>query len=171
MSVLDVGSGKTKVVKLPKAIASLNIASDSKTAFIVHQKLAGDPNDATIDPDLALDRAYGYSVFDFETNFLKLQTSTSQVGASTTTPDGSNLFVLFSDDVLGVREVHQVDLLSFVVEHIALGSPPTSIGAVPDTHKVFVGQEHPDGRIAFIDWETGELESVTGFELNSRIRE
>ena len=33
------------------------------------------------------------------------------------------------------------------------------------------GQEHPDGRISFIDWETGEVESVTGFELNSRIRE
>jgi hypothetical protein len=42
---------------------------------------------------------------------------------------------------------------------------------VPRSKKVFIGQEHRDGRIAFIDWETGEIESVTGFELNSRIRE
>lgn len=171
MIVLDVESADTQLIKLPKAIASVTIAEDSETAFIVHKKLEGDPNQAGIDPDTALDRAYGYSVFDFETGFSKLQTSTTQVGPSTVVPDGSNLFVLFNDPALSLREVHQVDLTSFVIEHIALGSPPTSIGAVADTHKVFVGQEHPDGRIAFIDWTSGELESVTGFELNSRIRE
>jgi hypothetical protein len=36
---------------------------------------------------------------------------------------------------------------------------------------VFVGQAHPDGRVSFIDWKTLGVESVTGFELNSRIRE
>jgi hypothetical protein len=34
-----------------------------------------------------------------------------------------------------------------------------------------VGQDHPDGRLSFIDWETGAVQSVTGFDLNSRIRE
>jgi hypothetical protein len=171
MTVLDVQSAETQLVKLPKAIESVSIAADSETAFIVHKKLAGDPNQPGIDPDMALDRAYGYSVFDFETGFSKLQTATSSVGPSTVVPDGSNLFVLFNDPATALREVHQVDLKSFVIEHIALGSPPTSIGAVASTHKVFVGQEHPDGRIAFIDWTSGELQSVTGFELNSRIRE
>jgi hypothetical protein len=35
--------------------------------------------------------------------------------------------------------------------------------------RVFVSQEHPEGRISFINWETGVVESVTGFELNGRI--
>jgi hypothetical protein len=64
-----------------------------------------------------------------------------------------------------------VDLRSFQVDPIALGSPPVSVGAIPGSRRVFIGQDHPDGRISFVDWATGELESVTGFELNSRIRE
>jgi hypothetical protein len=56
-----------------------------------------------------------------------------------------------------------------VVNDIALGSPPQSVGAVPDTQRVFVGQEHPEGRITFVDWNTGALQSVTGFELNARV--
>lgn len=60
---------------------------------------------------------------------------------------------------------------SFLVNTISLGSPPISLGAVPRSEKVFVSQEHPDGRITFIDWTEETTESVTGFELNSRIRE
>jgi hypothetical protein len=105
------------------------------------------------------------------TGFSKLQTARTRIGPSTVVPGGSDLFVLFNDASLGISEVHQVDLASFLVEHVQLGSPPTSIGSVPRSKKVFIGQEHRDGRIAFIDWETGEIESVTGFELNSRIRE
>jgi hypothetical protein len=116
-----------------------------------------------------LARSYGYSVFELGTGFSKLQTAKAPVGPSTLVPDGSNLFVLF--DGATEREVHRVNLTSFIVDHIALGSPPTSVGSVPRSKRVFVGQDHPDGRIAFIDWETGDLESVTGFELNSRIRE
>jgi YVTN family beta-propeller protein len=168
---LDIASAETQAYRLPKGVAQVTIADDSKTAFIVHQKLEGDPNEPGLDPDMVLDRSYGYSVFDFESGFSKLQTASSPVGPAVIVPDGSNLFILFNDTTLGVREVHQVNLKSFIVAHIALGSPPTSLGAVPGSKRVFVGQEHPDGRISFIDWETGQLESVTGFELNSRIRE
>jgi YVTN family beta-propeller protein len=171
ITLFDSQSGDSKVVRLPKAIASVTIDQQSKTALIVHKKLDGDPNEAGIDPEVALDRAYGYSVLDFATGFTKLQTAKTEVGPSTVVPDGSNLFVLFNDARMGVQEVQQVNLQSFVVTTTGLGSPPTSLGSVPASNKVFVGQDHPDGRIAFIDWETGDLESVTGFELNSRIRE
>lgn len=169
INVLDIDSGETKPYRLPKGVQSVAIADDSKTAFIVHQKEAGDPDQAGIDADTVLARSYGYSVFELATGFSKLQTAKAPVGPSTLVPDGSNLFVLF--DGATEREVHRVNLTSFIVDHIALGSPPTSVGSVPRSKRVFVGQDHPDGRIAFIDWETGDLESVTGFELNSRIRE
>ncbi len=42
---------------------------------------------------------------------------------------------------------------------------------MPGSQQVFVGQEHPDGRITFVDWQTNAIRSVTGFELNRRIRE
>jgi hypothetical protein len=38
---------------------------------------------------------------------------------------------------------------------------------------VFVNLEHPDGRMTFVDWDDplDKLKTVTGFELNSRIRD
>jgi DNA-binding beta-propeller fold protein YncE len=101
--------------------------------------------------------------------FAKLQLTLAPLGPSTIVPDSSNLFILFN--TLGVREVQRVDLRSLRVFPTELGSPPISVGAVPDTNRVFVGQDHPDGRISFIDSTTGAVQSVTGFELNSRIRE
>ena len=37
--------------------------------------------------------------------------------------------------------------------------------------RVFVNQQHPDGRITLIDWESGEKRTVTGYEINSKIRD
>jgi hypothetical protein len=70
-----------------------------------------------------------------------------------------------------VREVQKVDTASFLVTPTRLASPPISIGSVPQSDSVFVSQDHPEGRITFIDWKDGQKDTVTGFELNSRIRD
>jgi hypothetical protein len=46
------------------------------------------------------------------------------------------------------------------------------MGVARASGAVFVNLEHPDGRMTFIDWEEPieKLKTVTGFELNSRIR-
>lgn len=171
LTLLDIASGDYDVVRLPKAIERVTLSPDSQTALLIHSKLPGSPDEPGLTPDAVIDRSYGYSVLDLDSGFSKLQVAATQVGPSTVVPSGTDLFVLFNDPALQLREVHQVDLASFLVKRRVLGSPPTSIGTVPGSRKVFVGQEHQDGRITFIDWETGDMESVTGFELNSRIRE
>lgn len=171
LTILDVETEELRVVRLPKAVQAVTVAPDGESALVVHRKLEGDPNEAGIDPDELIDRSYGYSVLRLEDGFSKLQLTSSPQGASTIVPDGSTMFILFNSSSLGVRDVHRVGLRNFLVQPITLGSPPISLGAVPGSSKVFVGQDHPDGRITFIDWESAETESVTGFELNSRIRE
>jgi hypothetical protein len=64
-----------------------------------------------------------------------------------------------------------VDLETSVTDPIPLGSPPVSLGLAPFARKVFVGQEHPTGRISFIDVESGSVQTITGFELNDWIVE
>lgn len=171
LTIMDVESEELRVVRLPKAVQAVTVAPDGESALVVHRKLDGDPNAAGIDPDVLIDRSYGYSVLRLEDGFSKLQLTSSPQGASTIVPDGSTMFILFNSPNIGVRDVHRVALRNFLVQPITLGSPPISLGAVPGSSKVFVGQDHPDGRITFIDWESAETESVTGFELNSRIRE
>jgi hypothetical protein len=145
------------------------IAPDSKTALIVNKKLPGDPADTTIDEATRADRQYGYSLLQLDSGFAKLQVTAAELGPFTLVPDGTHLFVLFNAGSL--REAQNVDLRSFQMTPIELGSPPTSVGPVPGSQRVFVGQDHPDGRISFIDWTKSAIETVTGFELNGRIRQ
>ncbi|MFI5306304.1 MAG: YncE family protein, partial [Polyangiales bacterium] len=160
-----------KTVALRKTVEAVAIAPDGQTALIVHKKAVGDPNQAGISADDKLARSYGYSVLRVPTGDVKLQVTSSAPGAFSIVPDGSYLFVLFRDDASGVREVQKIEAKSFLVQPIELGSPPISLGSVPQSKRMFVNQDHPDGRITFIDWDTNQTRTVTGFELNSRIRD
>jgi hypothetical protein len=169
ITVLDLATSTHKTVQLRKAVRSVAVAPDGKKALILHRKLPGDPGEVGLELDAQIDRSYGYSLLDLENAFAKLEVTPVDLGSFALVPDGSFLFVLFDGPT--AREVQRANLSSFFVDRYQLGSRPVSVGAVPATQKVFVGQEHPDGRIAFIDWRSGDIQSVTGFELNSRIRE
>jgi len=172
VTIVDVaGNEPPHTVALRKTIEAVAIAPDGQTALIVHKKADGDPNQGGISPDEQIARSYGYSVLRLATGNVKLQVTQVRAGSYTLVPDGSLLFILFRDDALGLREVQQVDLTSFLVKPFDLGSPPVSLGTVPGSQRVFVSQQHADGRITLINWSTGESRTVTGFELNSRIRD
>jgi hypothetical protein len=165
--------GKTapKTVALRKTVKAVAIAPDGQTALIIHKKALGDPKQAGIDPDTMIARSFGYSVLRVPAGDVKLQVTSTEPQSSTIVPDGSYLFLLFRDDATDVREVQKIEAKSFLVQPIVLGSPPISLGSVPRSKRLFVNQEHADGRITFIDWDTNATRTVTGFALNSRIRD
>jgi hypothetical protein len=172
ITVLDfTGASDPRTVALRKTIAGVVIAPDGGTALIVHKKADGNPDEPGLDADTKIDRSFGYSVLRIATGDVKLQVTEVPAGAFTIAPDGGYLFLLFRDDARGLREVQKVDAASFLVQPIALGSPPISLGTVPGSERVFVNQDHPDGRITMINWRNNETRTVTGFELNSRIRD
>lgn len=55
------------------------------------------------------------------------------------------------------------------VDRIELPSAPLSAGVVNDAGRAFVSQAHPEGRITFIDLDDGSEQTLTGFELNSKV--
>jgi hypothetical protein len=55
-----------------------------------------------------------------------------------------------------------------IVEH-ALASEPIAAGIVAGADRGFVAQKHPDGRITFVDFKTGEVRTLTGFELATQV--
>lgn len=166
-------SDAPRTVALRKAVKAIAISPDGENALVVHKKLDGSPDQVGLTEDEKIDRRYGYSVINLATHFAKLQVTDTEVGPFSIVPDGNYLFLLFNTEPS--RLVQRVNLRNFLVDGVALGSRPVSIGAVEQSHKVFVSQEHADGRITFIDWTAESLadatESVTGFELNSRIRQ
>ena len=55
------------------------------------------------------------------------------------------------------------------VDRIRLASPPLAMGMAPAANMAFVAQEHPEGRLTFIDLDDGAARTVTGFELGTRV--
>jgi hypothetical protein len=161
-----------RTVALRKAVEAVVFTPDNKSALITHKRADGDPNQPGISPDLKLDRSDGYSLLRVASGDVKLQQTASALGPIAMVPDSSYLFILFRNDPRGLREVHRVSLSSFLVDPITqLENPPISIGVAPASQSVFINLQHPDGRMTFIDWnDPSALKTVTGFELNSRIR-
>jgi DNA-binding beta-propeller fold protein YncE len=172
MTIMPLGEAPTpRTVALRKAIRAVAASPDGQTALILHSKAEGSPNEPGLALDTTIDRSHGYSLLRVATGDVKLQITPVQTGAYALTRDGGFLVLLLRDDATALRQVQQVARKSFLVESFSLGSPPISVGAVPMTNRLFVGQEHPDGRVTFIDYSSGEVQTVTGFELNSRIRD
>ncbi|MBL8685263.1 MAG: hypothetical protein JNK05_39155 [Myxococcales bacterium] len=168
--VMDLaGTEGTFALALRKTVRAVAFAPDSRTALVIHRVAPGDPMQQGIPMQTMLDRSPGYSMVEPSARFVKLQLTRADVGPFAIVPSGTHAFLLQRLDAQSIAAVDRVDLRSFVADSVTLGSPPLSVGSVPSSRRVFVGQEHPEGRISFIDWESGALQSVTGFELNARI--
>jgi hypothetical protein len=167
--VLPLDTRVPRPVRLRKAVRAVAVAPDGHTALVVHTKAAGSPTAAGLDPDQVIERSYGYTVVDLTTGFAKLQLTPAPVGDLAVTPDATRAFLLLRDDGASIRLAQRIHLTSFIVDDFPLGSPPLALAALADSKRIFVSQQHPEGRISFIHWETGAIESVTGFELNGRI--
>ncbi|MFO0604356.1 MAG: hypothetical protein U0324_14330 [Polyangiales bacterium] len=163
------GAPSLQVVRLRKAVRAVAFSPDGRTALVVHSRAPGSPDDATADLETRIDRSFGYTLLDVGTRFAKLQLTPADVGPFAITTDGAYAFVLLRNDAASVAQAHRASMRSFAIDTLSLGSPPNSVGVVSGTQRVFIGQEHPEGRITFVDWTSGALQSVTGFELNARI--
>jgi DNA-binding beta-propeller fold protein YncE len=171
-TLLDLaGTAAPAVLRLRKTVRAVAFAPGGESALIVHGRSEGSPTEPGIDLETQIDRSYGYSLLNVAERFTRLQLTPADVGPFALVPGGTHAFVLLRDDARHIALAQRITLASLTIQDIALGSPPVSVGAVPATERAFIGQDHPEGRITFVDWNTGAQQSITGFELNSRIVE
>ena len=78
----------------------------------------------------------------------------------------------------GIKLLAQGDYETLLYDQIDLKSTPVYVGVLPDldpddsdTPPAWVSQEHALGRLTFYDPDDGSTETITGFELNSRIED
>lgn len=79
--------------------------------------------------------------------------------------------VTVHDSASTVRGVYLVGLANSEQNFISLASEPLpgASGFVPDVRVGFVAQKHPEGRITFINLDTGVTQTLTGFEIAARV--
>jgi len=67
--------------------------------------------------------------------------------------------------------VYRVRLDTMQEDFVRLASPPVAAatGIVSQVKRGFVAQAHPEGRITFVDLESAQAHTITGFELAARI--
>jgi DNA-binding beta-propeller fold protein YncE len=155
---------------LQKAVRAVGFDPTGAKAIVLHARAPGDPQQAT-SFDEFIDRSHGYSVVDLATGFAKLQVTPVNPEAFTFAPGAARAYVTLDGGAAdgAVTAVQTIELDTGVVRTTSLGSTPSALGVVPDSGKVFVSQDHPLGRVTFLDVVSGEVRTLTGFDLNSRV--
>jgi hypothetical protein len=92
--------------------------------------------------------------------FAVAQSSAPQQRAIITVSDGAANFAAYV-----------VRMPELVVDRVKLPSRPLAgaTGLVPDAGMAYIAESHPQGRITFIDLETGVPRTITGFELSAKV--
>lgn len=157
-------------VPLQKAVLTAGFDPTGTKAIVLHARAPGDPAEAQSLEEY-IDRKPGYSSVDVASGFAKLQITEVNPQGFTFAAGAPRAYVTLDggDDEGAFVAVQQIELDSGVVRTIELGSPPSSIGVLPDSNKIYIAQRHPLGRVSFIDITTGQVRTVTGFDLNSQI--
>jgi DNA-binding beta-propeller fold protein YncE len=84
-------------------------------------------------------------------------------------PSGEQALVATGDAEARTYGFVVAHMPSLQVDAFTLGSLPIAAGIVAGAGRGYVSQEHPDGRITFIDFATDEVRTLTGFELAAQV--
>jgi hypothetical protein len=143
-------------------IRSAGMSPDSTSAVLLHDSA----------PELNSVAPWPYTLIDISTQFpiRKVQMVEAKPQAVLFTPDGSRAAISVRDEAGTVKQANIVQMSNFIVEQLELGSPPQGLGYVEVTDKLFISQEHGSGAITFVAAD-GSIETATGFELNSEVKD
>ena len=169
VALFDLHTAELRVYPLYKMVKTVTFTPDDDILVVIHRKEVGPPTDPTDYENIA-DHSHGYSLLRVTDGYVKQQLTDALPEPFLIHPEGSRIYLLQRDDDYDVREVQIIYTDTFVVTTIALGSPPVSMGFVPESDKIFVSQDHNSGRITFVDAYEG-TQTITGFELNDWIIE
>jgi hypothetical protein len=143
-----------RTVRLYSPVLAVFSAPDAAHAVVLHDKTAGSPGAFSIVPIANALPA-------------KIVATLAQPTAVAVTNDRA--IVAERDDGRKVFGAYLARMPQLMVERYPLASPPIAVGVVAGANRAFIAQRHPDGRLTFIDLETGVARTLTGFELSSRV--
>jgi len=154
-----------------KSVVGVNISQHGSTALILHEVEAYAAEATELEKMVA--KTNGFTLFNLDTGYRKLiQTDshwTQSLFVSEEPVQDLRAFVLTPAPSGIGHTVQSVDLDTYIVDEVTLASEPMAMVYVPLARRIAVAQDHPNGRITFIDVDTGKTYSVTGYELNGLI--
>ena len=160
MGVWDRDSQDITVRGLVKPVSSVGLSPTGDTAVIFHPQDNGD-----VSVESQFYNHHALSLVDMGDLFSSAYQLSAEPKSFASTPDGKiGFFILENQPYLEL-----LDYETFVPSEVALPSVPVHLGTLPDTNIAFVSQDHNLGRLSFFDTDQEQLQTITGFELNSAI--
>jgi DNA-binding beta-propeller fold protein YncE len=160
MGVWDRQLEEITVRGLVKPVQSVDVSPTGETAVIFHSNQNGDtPTDSQYF------NRYALSLVDMSDFFTSAYQLAAEPESFSSTEDGRIGFYTMKNQPY----LELINYETFVPSEIRLPSNPVHLGTLPDTDTAFVSQEHSLGRISFFNTSEQQLQTITGFELNSAI--
>jgi hypothetical protein len=154
-----------------KGVLAVAVSQEGATALVFHEAEPVAADSSGLDKTIAA--AQGFTLFNLDSGYRKLiQTDhhwADYLFVTDKKGKDDKAYVLTPDPYDILHSVQQIDLTSYIVDTLPIASSPTSMVYVPTSRKVAVAQDHLNGRLTFIDVDSGDQYSVTGYELNGLI--
>jgi hypothetical protein len=164
---LDLGTLTARPMALQKAVAAVATTPDSRWAVVIHQQTDAAPKNGTA--AAKVDAAPGYSVVDLDAGFAKLFLTDVPVTQVAFAAEDGKAYALLPDLEGSAHAVAEVRLAPLLERIVPLVSLPVHLVPVPAAHRMAISQQHPSGRVTFLDTTAQKSSTVTGFELNALI--
>ncbi|MBM4364932.1 MAG: hypothetical protein FJ102_01855 [Deltaproteobacteria bacterium] len=161
LAVWDSASGTVSERTLVKPVSTVGVIDGYGAALVFHTEQDQDGLDR--DDPFAGENAL--TMLDLATGGSTPLLLSRPVVAWGATDEGRYAFA----GLEGAAKLEVLDFATHLPEEIELASAPTHVGALPGRNVGYASMEHELGRIGFYDVESGEMDTLTGFELNSEI--
>jgi hypothetical protein len=159
VTVLDLQAATFRTVRLYSPVLGVFSSPDAQHAVVLHDKTdgpSGTPGAFSLVP-------VGQSLP------AKIVATKAPPVAVAVTNDRAVVAERNNKTGTGIYGAYLARLPSLMVDRYDLASPPIAVGVVAGAKRAFIAQEHPEGRLTFVDLETGIARTLTGFELASRV--
>lgn len=161
VTILELATAQARTVRLYSPVLGVFPTPDAQHAVILHDRTQAPP-------DGGAGSAGAFSLLPIgEALPAKIVATQAPPTAVATTP--TRAIVAERDDKTSVFGAYLARMPELMVDRLPLASPPIAVGVVAGANRGFVAQQHPEGRLTFIDLDTGVARTLTGFELASRV--
>ncbi len=157
----ELATDEITVRSLVKPVRAIGLSPTGETALVFHPKDNGDTPSTS-----AFYNHWALTMIDLTDDFFAnpLLLPDEPIGFAHSDDGERGYFIMEDQPWLEVLEYQ-----TLLYEDIALKSNPVHVGVVPESTLAWASQEHDLGRLSFYDPDSGDLQTITGFELNSGI--
>lgn len=148
-------------MKLHAPVLGVFVARDGTGAILLHDAEA-------LDAGASVPGAFGVLRMAPELP-ARLQATLAPPTAVAIARDGQHAVVAEKDDYKKIFGAWLVRMPTQQVDRYELASPPIAVGVLDDAKRAFIAQKHPEGRLTFVDLDSGQARTLTGFELGARV--